>query len=51
MVRGPFNLAGITLLVQVPQAQDLFSDLRGIAPNDSMSRHVVSAKQAAYLDR
>ena len=24
---------------------------RGIAPNDSMSRHVVSAKQAAYLDR
>src|SRR6266436_1842329 len=23
----------------------------GIAPNDSMSRHVVSAKQAAYLDR
>src|SRR5712671_4568498 len=28
-----------------------YVEARGIAPNDSMSRHVVSAKQAAYLDR
>jgi hypothetical protein len=28
-----------------------YIEARRIAPNDSMSRHVVSAKQAAYLDR
>jgi hypothetical protein len=28
-----------------------YVEARGIAPNDSMRRHVVSAKQAAYLDR
>src|SRR6266851_1163219 len=28
-----------------------YVEARGIAPNDSMSRHVVSVKQAAYLDR
>jgi len=28
-----------------------YVEARGIAPNGSMSRHVVSAKQAAYLDR
>jgi hypothetical protein len=28
-----------------------YVEARGIAPNGSMSRHVISAKQAAYLDR
>jgi hypothetical protein len=28
-----------------------YVEARGIAPKGSMSRHVVSAKQAAYLDR
>ena len=28
-----------------------YVEARGIAPNGSMTRHVVSAKQAAYLDR